>query len=245
MEVDGQTQVVRTVVARWPTEDNRANLSPGKPEEWRAEWGASRLGQQEGDGAILAKVLGALFSTTIIDDNAVDGVPPLMVTLVAVDPTRADSPTDEAGIIVGGRGVNGHAYVWDDCSGKGSPDQWATKAIEAKAKYGAAAIVYEKNRMPRATRDLIRTKDPNTKWIEVTATENKQTRAEPVSALYEQGKVHHVRDARDPERLAILEDEMIAWDPKVRMPSPNRMDGLVWLVTALMLGDQKTGMRLL
>lgn len=245
IEVDGQTQVVRTVVARWPTEDNRANLSPGKPEEWRAEWGASRLGQQEGDGAILAKVLGALFSTTIIDDNAVDGVPPLMVTLVAVDPTRADSPTDEAGIIVGGRGVNGHAYVWDDCSGKGSPDQWATKAIEAKAKYGAAAIVYEKNRMPRATRDLIRTKDPNTKWIEVTATENKQTRAEPVSALYEQGKVHHVRDARDPERLAILEDEMIAWDPKVRMPSPNRMDGLVWLVTALMLGDQKTGMRLL
>jgi len=246
VEVDGTVDVVRTVVVRERTEDNRANLARGKPEEWRKEFGHSRLGQQELDGAILAKVKGALFSTEIINDWAVDGISsPIVRTLVAVDPTRAESPTDEAGIMVGGRGADAHAYVWDDCTVKGSPDRWAGAALEAKRKYGAEAIVFEKNRMPLATKNLIRTKDPSVKWIEVNATENKQTRAEPVSALYEQGRVHHVRDARDPDRLARVEDEMISWDPKLRMPSPNRMDALVWLVTALMLGEQRTPTKLL
>lgn len=246
IEVDGVSELVRTVVVRERTEDNRANLARGKPEEWRKEFGHSRLGQQELDGAILAKVKGALFSTEIINDWAVEGlVSPIMRTLVAVDPTRSDSPTDEAGIVVGGKGADAHCYVWDDCTVKGSPDKWAAAALEAKHRYGASAIVYEKNRMPKSTQDLIRTKDPSVKWIEVSATENKQTRAEPVSALYEQGRVHHVRDARSPDRLARLEDEMISWDPRLRMPSPNRMDALVWLVTALMLEKAHTPMRLL
>lgn len=246
VDVDGEKQLVRTVVVRERTEDNRDNLAKGKPEEWRKEFGHSRLGQQELDGAILAKVKGSLFSTEMINDYAVDGlVSPIIRTLVAVDPTRSDSPTDEAGVIVGGRGADGHCYIWDDCTVKGSPDKWAGAALEAKHRYGAEAIVFEKNRMPRSTQDLIRTKDRTVRWVEVNATENKQTRAEPVSALYEQGKVHHVRDKRDPERLDRVEDEMIAWDPKLRMPSPNRMDALVWLVTALMLGEQRTPMRLL
>jgi phage terminase large subunit-like protein len=245
IEIDGIPNVVRSFVVRWPTEDNRDNLSPGKPEEWRREWGSSRLGQQELDGAILAHVLGALFTTDLIDRNAVDGVPRIIRTLVAVDPTRADSPVDEAGIIVGGLGEDGDAYIWDDCTVKGSPEKWAAAALEAKHKYGAEAIVYEKNQMPKSTQDLIRTKDRTVRWVEVYATENKQTRAEPVSALYEQRRVHHVRDAQAPDRLARLEDEMISWDPKLRMPSPNRLDALVWLVTALLLEKQHTPMRLL
>lgn len=239
IEVDGQKRTVRAVVVRWPTEDNRENLAPGKPEEWRKEWGSSRLGQQELDGAILAKVQGALWSTELLDAFRVEGVPVIVRRLVAVDPTRAESPTDEAGIIVGGLGVDGHCYVWDDDSGRYSPERWAAKAIEARNRAGAEAIVYEANRMPQSTKATMRTADPGCRWVEVHATENKQTRAEPVSALYSQGRVHHVRDRRDPERLARLEDEMISWDPRLRMPSPNRMDALVWLVTALMLGDQK------
>lgn len=235
--VDGIQQVVRSVIARWPTEDNRDNLAPGKPEEWRHEWGPSRLGQQELDGAILARAVGSLFSTDTIDEWAVYGVPQIVRTLVAVDPTRSNSPTDEAGIIVGGLGADGHGYVWDDVSMRGAPNLWAARALEVRNRYGATEIVYEKNRMPEMLKSLIRTMDPSCRWVEVFATEDKQTRAEPVSALYQQGRVHHVRDAREPMRLARLEDEMIAWDPKLKMPSPNRMDALVWLITALMLGD--------
>ncbi len=237
VDVDGTAVVIRTVVIREPTEANRANLSPGKPEEWRKEFGASRLGQQELDGAILTKATGALFSTQNLDDFSVEGVPPIVRTLVAVDPTRADSPTDEAGIIVGGLGVNGHAYVWDDLSLRGSPDRWAARALEAVHRYGASAIVFEQNRMPETLKQTIRTLDRTVRWVEVSAIESKQTRAEPVSALYDQGKVHHVRDPGDPDRLALLEDEMISWDPRARMPSPNRLDACVWLIHALLLDE--------
>jgi phage terminase large subunit-like protein len=106
-------------------------------------------------------------------------------------------------------------------------------------------VVYEKNRMPQTLKALMGTLDPRCRWVEVNATENKQTRAEPVSALYAQGKVHHVRDPRDPQKLARLEDEMIAWDPKLRMPSPNRMDALVWLIWALLLQEKRQAVRLL
>jgi phage terminase large subunit-like protein len=240
VEIEGRELELRTVVARWPVEDNRLNLSPGKPEEWRKEYGASRLGQQELDGAILTKALGALFSTTTFDDFAVEGVPAIARTLVAVDPTRSESPTDECGIIVGGLGAtDGEGYVWDDRSIRASPDGYVKRILEAVHKYGASAVVFEVNRMPETLMRTIKTKDRSVKFLEVTAIENKQTRAEPVSALYEQGKVHHVREPDDPDRLALLEDEMISWDPKARMPSPNRMDALVWLITALML-DEKT-----
>lgn len=240
VDLDGQKMLVRTVVVRERTEANRDNLSPGKPEEWRKEFGTSRLGQQELDGAILTKALGSLFATAVFDDFAVDGVPTIVRTLVAVDPTRAESPTDECGIVVGGLGADGHAYVWDDASIKGSPDRWAARVLETVHKYGASAIVYECNRMPGALMNTIKTKDRSVRWIEVKAIENKQTRAEPVSALYDQGKVHHVREPGGPDRLAFLEDEMIAWDPKMRMPSPNRLDACVWLIYALLLSDVAT-----
>lgn len=238
--VDGVHVVVRTVVVRESTEANRINLAPGKPEEWRQEFGASRIGQQELDGAILTKATGALFTTECFDDFAVQGVPAIVRTLVAVDPTRSQSPTDEAGIVVGGLGVDGHAYVWDDLSMKGAPDRWANRVCEAVHKYGASAIVFESNRMPGTLMNLIKTLDRTVRWVEVKAIENKQTRAEPVSALYDQGKVHHVREPGSPDKLVLLEDEMISWDPKANMPSPNRLDALVWLVHALMLNEAAT-----
>lgn len=234
---EGRTHAYRVVIRRWSSERNAENLAPGVIAEWRHDLRGSRLEAEELDGQIIEKVEGALWSTELFDQHRVIGVPRIERTLVAVDPTRAQSPIDEAGIVVGGLGDDGHAYVWDDLSLHGSPDRWGRAAVAAVYKYGAEAIVREKNRLDKPLRDLIRTIDPKVRWLDVQATDGKRTRAEPVSALYEQGKVHHVRDPRDPDRLARLEDEMISWNPRdPRAPSPGRMDAVVWLVTALLLG---------
>jgi phage terminase large subunit-like protein len=266
---EGEEFSYSVVVRRWSSEKNAPNLAPGVIAEWRHDLRGTALEEQELDGKILVKLKGAIFDQDVIDVHSVRGVPTTIVrTMIAVDPTRSQSPTDEAGIMVGGIGADGHAYVWDDCSLRGSPDKWAREALAAHSKYGAHGLVYEANRMPQATKDTVRAtaqaiadkayqdalieweergrKGPvpvrvvtNVKWREVQATENKQTRAEPVSALYEQGRVHHVRDPKTPDRLRALESEMVNWNPKLRMPSPNRMDALVWLITDLLLGDQK------
>jgi len=98
--------------------------------------------------------------------------------------------------------------------------------------------VIEKNRLEYSTRQTFLSIDPGVKWIEVQATDGKRTRAEPVSAAYEQGRVH-VRDRRDQvPRFARLEEEMVSWDPRARQASPNRMDALVWLVWALLGLDE-------
>lgn len=242
----GRMQIV-THVVRESTEANRGNLAPGKPEEWRKEWGASRLGQQELDGAILTRAEGALFSTAVIDDNSVEAVPcALQKVVVALDPTRAQSPTDEAGIIVLGLGIDGHVYVLADFSGRYNPARMVERTLEAYRLFSASCVVREINRMPEATLRSMAAVDRSVRWQDVTATENKQTRAEPVSVEYHRGRVHHVRPRADSDAdrtaylspFAVLEDEMIAWDPKAGLPSPNRMDALVWGVTALLLGEE-------
>ncbi len=237
---DGIEHKYVVVVRRWSSERNAANLSPGVIAEWRHDLRGSSLEEQELDGKILVKVEGALWSIEGIDEDRRDGVPQLVRTLVAVDPTRANTPRDEAGIMVGGLGIDGHAYIWDDRSLRGRPEKWARAAIDARNQYNAEGIVREANRLDQPLKDLIRTIDPRVKWIDVTATEGKRTRAEPVSALYEAHKVHHVRDPRAPDRFVLLEEEMVTWDPRVAgAVSPNRMDALVWLVTALLLGEYR------
>lgn len=235
---DGKTHTYRVVVRRWSSERNAENLGPGVIAEWRHDFRGSRLEEQELDGKILMKVEGALWSLEAIEADCVDGVPTIVKTRVAVDPTRSEAPRDEAGILVGGRGADGHVYVWDDCSLRGSPRAWGERAIAAKNRYGADALVIEANRLEKATKETVRTIDPSCKWIEVHATDGKRTRAEPVSALSEAHKVHFVRDPRDPDKFALLWDEMISWDPRARMASPNRMDALVWLIWDLMGLDE-------
>ena len=241
VDQEGKEHHYRNVVRRWSSERNAENLSPGIVAEWRHDLRGSRLEEQELDGKILAKVEGALWSLQLLDDHRVATVPRLIRILVAVDPTRANAPRDEAGIMVGGLGEDGHGYVWDDLSLRGTPLRWAQTAVGGLYTWSAEAIVYEQNRLEEKTKEIVRTVDRKVKWLPVTATDNKLTRAEPVSALYEQGLVHHVWDRRrHPDNpLAQLEDEMISWDPRARMASPNRMDALVWLITALMLGEQK------
>jgi len=240
VDVDGRAHRYVVVCRRWSSERNAENLTPGVIAEWRHDLRGTALEDQELDGKILVKVEGALFSQENFDAYRVFGVPTITKTVVAVDPTRSDSPVDEAGIIVGGLGEDGHVYVWEDATVRGSPMAWARTAIEARNKAGAVEIVLEKNRLEEKHVQVLRQVDPTVKVIGVYATDGKLTRAEPVSAAYEAAKVHHVRDRRDPDRLQRLESEMTAFDPRLRQASPNRMDALVWLVTHLLqLGDYR------
>jgi phage terminase large subunit-like protein len=234
VDQDGERHEYVLVVRRWSSERNAENLAPGAIAEWRHDLAGSPIEEQELDGRILTKVKGALFSHENFDAFEVRVVPRLVRTLVAVDPTRSDAPRDEAGILVGGLGADGDVYVWDDCTVKGRPDAWGRAAIGARNRYGADGIVREVNRLPDSLKAVIRRLDPKVKWFDVHATEGKRSRAEPVSAEYERGRVHHVRDRRDPRRLALLEAEMVGWDPRTSRVSPNRMDALVWLVTSLL-----------
>lgn len=228
----------RTEVRQWSSDRNAGNLAPGFVEKRRRQYGLSQVGAEELDAELLDKVEGALFLQSIIEAFRVPGISaPLPIVAVALDPTRSDTPVDECGIVVGGSSAEAHAFVYEDLSMRGSPDQWIRVAIDAYHRNRADVLVYEKNRMGTMVRDLVRSRDPRVRLVEVNATEGKRTRAEPVSALYERGRVHHVGT------LSMLEDEMTSWDPASHI-SPNRMDALVWLVTYLLLGEQRTPLRL-
>lgn len=228
--------IYRTVVRRWSSERNADNLAPGFVEGRRATYGDSRTGRRELDAEILERVEGALFRPEVIDNNRRQGVPTLRRVEVAVDPTRSDTPVDECGIMVGGLGEDSHGYLLEDLSIRGTPREWIEVAISGYHRNRADVLVYEQNRMGDTVRQLVRDRDRIVRLKEVTASEGKKVRAEPVSALYEQGKIHHVGF------FVLLEDEMCSWDPRNRA-SPNRMDACVWLFTSL-LGEQRAPLRL-
>lgn len=220
------------VVSRWSSERNKDNLAPGKIAKLRARYGGTRAGRQELDGEILEKVEGALWTTERLDANRASAAPELKRIEIAVDPTRAEDPTDECGIMVGGRDAENVGFLLADETVKGSPDEWARAAVGAYWKYSASAIVYENNRMGAKLQETIRTVDPKVKWVAVKATEDKLARAQPVSALGEQGRIKHVGLA---DVFDVLESELTGWDPHQRQ-SPNRLDAYVWLFTSLLIG---------
>ena len=168
---------------------------------------------------------GALWTRAIIDEYRVrpEDVPDLERVVVAVDPS-ATADGDEAGIMVCGKGA-GHGYVLADCSVQGSPALWAKKAVEAYHLYQANGIVAEANNGGEMVKLTIQTVDPSVPVRLIHASRGKQTRAEPVAALYEHGRGHHAGSFNK------LEDEMCLWLPGD--PSPNRMDALVWGFTEL------------
>jgi phage terminase large subunit-like protein len=155
-------------------------------------------------------------------------VPPLSRIVVAVDPS-ATSTGDDAGIVVAGK-YRDHGYVLADLTLQGSPLKWAETTVAAFHKYKANKIIAEKNNGGEMVEIVLKKVDPNVPVTLVNASRGKLTRAEPISALYEQGRIHHVGN------FNALEDEMCLWLPGD--PSPNRMDALVWALTELMLGSK-------
>lgn len=215
-------------VTRGNTYANRANLAPRFLERIKAQYEGTRLGRQEIEGEVLEDTPGALWTQGQIEALRVKAAPELVRVVVGVDPA-ATSYGDEAGIIVAGVGVDGHGYVLGDASLQASPHGWGSAAVLAYHTHQADRMVAEVNNGGEMVELTIRTVDPVVSYRAVHASRGKRTRAEPVAALYEQGKVHHVGV------LAKLEDEICTWSTLDDAPSPNRMDALVWALTELML----------
>ncbi|WP_404415515.1 DNA-packaging protein [Brevundimonas vesicularis] len=223
-----------TVVTRGSTFANRANLAASYLDKIVTRYQGTRLGRQELDGEILDDFPGALWTRAMIDDALKDAAPPNMQRIVvAIDPsgTGGDDEGDSIGIVVAGKGVDGRAYVLADRTCKLSPDGWGRRAVAAYHEFGADRIVAERNYGGAMVEHVIRTVDRRVPYREVTASRGKILRAEPIAALYEQGKVKHVAGLRD------LEDQMCAMTSEGFMgdASPDRVDALVWALTELMV----------
>jgi hypothetical protein len=166
---------------------------------------------------------GALWTREIIEKNRIINVPILQQIVVAIDPS-ASSTGDEAGIVAVGRN-NEEYFVLEDASLQGSPLVWASQAISLYHRLQANKIVAEQNNGGEMITQVLSQIDSQVPVELVHASRGKQTRAEPIVALYEQNKVHHVGV------FPHLEDEMVMWIP--RDASPNRMDALVWALSSL------------
>ncbi len=196
-----------------------------------------RIFRQEYEADFLEDNPGALWKRDWIDKGRVLKPPDLARIVVAVDPT-ASSTGDECGIVGGGMSREGrdpHLFVLEDASLHGTPDQWGRAAVTLYHKLGADLLVAEKNNGGEMVEHVIKSVDRSVRVRLVHASRGKQTRAEPVSALYEQGRGHHVGS------FSRLEDEMCQWEPG--NDSPNRMDALVWLASSLVVQKQGGGAR--
>ncbi len=221
-----------TVVSRGSTYDNAANLAGTFLDAVKKTYEGTRLGRQELYAEILDEASGALWNRGLLAKCEVDKeeVPQLNRIVVAIDPAvTANAESDMTGIIVAGVDVNGVAYVLEDHTGRYTPQQWASKAIQLFRDHMADRIVAERNQGGDMVRHTLHTEDETVPVKLVHASRGKMARAEPVSALYEQSKVKHVRGLNE------LEDQMVQWEPLGSIGSPDRLDALVWALTDLSL----------
>jgi predicted phage terminase large subunit-like protein len=220
------------VTTRGKSADNLRNISPSFQRNVIDRYRGTRLGRQELDAEILEDIPGALWSRRSLDEARVATAPDLLRIVVGVDPAAGSGESaNETGIIVVGLAKDNQAFVLEDWSHRGSPDEWARKAVAAFRKHEADSIVAECNQGGEMVQAVIRSVgDVPVKLVR--ATRGKYVRAEPVSALYEQGRVHHVGT------LPELEDQMIGFTPERAAArndrySPDRVDALVWALTEL------------
>lgn len=221
------------VVTRGHTLDNAANLSPRTLRRLMEKYSGTRLGLQELEGKLLEDRAGALWTRDLLDQYRVPEVPELRRIVVAVDPSVSDGETAaECGIVAAGLGRDGHGYTLADRSLRGSPLEWAREAVSLWSTLQADRVVAEKNQGGLMVETTLRTVKQTLPITLVSAARNKQARAEPVAALYEQGRVHHVG------RFADLEDQLCDWVPGDG-ESPDRLDALVWAYHELFkLGEE-------
>lgn len=225
----------KTVVTTGTTYENSRNLADSFRQKVLAKYEGTRLGRQELHAEILDDVPGAMFSRAQLDALQVREAPQLRRIVVAVDPSVASGGDgDECGIVVAGVGQcsckgtpEEHGFVLSDLSDNLSPNEWAQRAVKAYRTHEADRIVAEVNNGGALVEAAVRTVDRNAPYRAVRASQGKRARAEPVAALYEQGRVHHLPG------LPKLEDQMVTWDGNGS--SPDRMDALVWGLTDLML----------
>jgi len=221
-----------TILVRGSTFDNRDHLPEGTLNFLAERYGGTRLGRQELEGELLEDVPGALWTASMIDAHRLRAAPAdLQRIVVSVDPsgTSGGGKGDDIGIIVAGKGGDGRFYVLEDASCNLSPDAWARRVVAMYEKWQADRVVAEKNFGGAMVEAVLRTASRNLPIRMVTASRGKIARAEPVAALYEQGKVSHCGSFNE------LEDELCAMTGAgyVGEGSPDRADALVWALSSL------------
>ena len=241
-----------TVITRGSTYQNRANLAGAFLEQIVKKYEGTRLGRQELNAELLDDVPGALWTRALIEAARPPMgfvLPDLVRVVVAIDPAASSGEdADETGIIVAGKDKEGRGYVLADLSGHYTPTEWARVAIAAYRAHGADRIVAEINNGGEMVENTIRVVDENVAYTGVHASRGKVVRAEPVSALYEQGRIRHMG------AFTQLEDQMCEFTPDLdrskpkRDPtdpssigkgsvhaSPDRADALVWAFTEILV----------
>ena len=219
-------------VTRGSTWDNETNLAPAFLAEMRRRYEGTRLGRQELDAELLMDADGALWNRDDLDSYRVTKTPTLRRIVVAIDPAVSNNAdSDETGIVVAGIDDTGHGYVLEDRSMKGSPNEWAAAAVTGYNVHKADRIVAEANQGGDMITHTLRTVDASVPVKLVHASRGKRTRAEPIAAMYEQGRVHHVGS------FPQLEDQLCIWTPD--SASPDRLDALVWALTELMVNARQ------
>ncbi len=232
-----------TIVVHGSTYENRANLARKFFDKIIRRYEGTRLGRQELDGVLLEDVLGALWTSELIEQGRVTAPPQrlheikpgekvevddLIRVVVGVDPPGS-SEGAECGIIGAGISPRGEGYVLADRSVQGSPDTWGRAVVALYEELKADRVVAEVNFGGDMVEHVIRTIDPSISYRAVRASRGKAIRAEPIAALYEQQRIHHVG------YLADLEQQMASWVPG-EGDSPDRVDALVWSMHDLMVG---------
>jgi len=216
-------------VTRGSTYDNLPNLARSFADRIIERYEGTRLGRQELHAEILDDVVGALWQRSMIDDHRINETPDhLERIVVGVDPAvTSGEDSDETGIIIAGR-IGNRGYILDDVSGKFTPQEWAIKATQLYYKYNADRIVAEVNQGGDMVEHTLRMVDKNVSYKGVRAARGKMLRAEPIAALYEQGRIHHCG------MFSKLEDQLCMYTHEGR-ESPDRLDALVWSLTDLFL----------
>lgn len=239
----------RTLITHSTTYDNRANLAASFLQTILERYEGTRMGRQELHAEFLDAIVGALWSTEMIDATRVTEAPPLSRIVIGVDPAAtSNSESAETGIVAAGVSELSkqlHGYVLSDDSLRGTPAQWGRRAVMVYDKWRADCIVAEDNNGGEMVEEVVRSaaermhneglRDSSFVNIRrVHASRGKIPRAEPISAKYEQGLVHHVGF------FAKLEEQQVTYEPG-RSVSPDHMDAAVWALTELMIGPRSKG----
>jgi len=224
-----------TVTTRGSTYDNRDNLAPSYFASIITRYEGTRMGRQELMGELVDDVPGALWTLSLLDGLRVQAAPDLARVIVAVDPAvTSGAESDETGIVVVGIGADGHGYVLADRSCRMSPDGWARRAAQAYHEYEADRLIVEDNQGGEMVAFLLGTVDATVPIKRIRASRGKRLRAEPVAALYEQGRVHHVGVYPD------LEDQMASFTGDGG-EHDDRVDAMVHALTEVMLDTAGPG----
>ena len=228
-------------VTRGSTRENRNHLAPAFLAEIVRRYEGTRLGRQELEAELLEDAAGALWTRDTLEAARVREAPELARVVVALDPAvTSGEDADETGIVVAGVSAGGIAFVLEDASGRLRAEEWARRAVALYRRHRADRVIGEVNNGGELVEATLRAVDAAVSYKPVRASRGKVVRAEPVAALYEQGRVKHC------SAFPQLEDQMAAFTAEFDRASagysPDRLDALVWAITELLIAPAETGL---